>query len=101
MNYQAGKEFDPVFKEVVIKHFHRAQLKSGTKFRASWEDLTYYAYPCTFGSTAGPHEGMGGCAMSMFTIHAFVSEMTGDAVLFCAGKYKYMRSWEAKKGWGK
>lgn len=49
------------------------------------EMLTYFAWPQTFGSTTGPFPGIGGQAMSTFTIEAYSDGR--DAVLFCKGKF--------------
>lgn len=48
------------------------------------QDLDYYAWPQTYGSTAGPFGGIGGQAMSTFTLEAF--ENMGYAVVFCGPK---------------
>ena len=53
------------------------------------EALLYYAWPQTYGSTAGPFSGMGGQAISTFTIEAFTTTPFADrrdAVLFCKGQ---------------
>jgi len=46
--------------------------------------LSYYAWPQVFGSTAGPFGGIGGQAISTFTIEAW--EFMGHAFLFCQHK---------------
>ena len=50
-------------------------------------DFDYYAFPEVFGSTSGPCGGIGGAAMSIFTVEAYVC---GDVatVYVCAGKFK-------------
>ena len=48
-------------------------------------DLTYCRFPRTYGSTAGPFGGVGGCAMTTFTLEAWASSC-GPAVVFCGGK---------------
>ena len=48
------------------------------------EDLGYYAWPQAFGSTCGPFPGIGGSAISTFTIEAW--EFNGKALYFCQGK---------------
>jgi hypothetical protein len=48
-------------------------------------ELCYWAWPETFGSTAGPFGGCGGQQMTTFTIEAW--EAHGQyAVLFCRGR---------------
>lgn len=46
--------------------------------------IDYYAWPETFASTAGPFGGVGGQAITSFTIEAYVDGK--NAVLFCKGK---------------
>lgn len=46
--------------------------------------LDYYAWPQAFGSTAGPFGGIGGQAVTSFTIEAFANG--SEAVIFCRGK---------------
>lgn len=48
------------------------------------EELMYYAWPQAFGSTAGPFPGIGGQAISTFTIEAYSDGR--DAVLYCGDK---------------
>ncbi len=52
-------------------------------------DISYYAWPQLFSSTAGPCGGIGGQAMSTFTIEAWVCENSGPTVFTCAGMYHY------------
>lgn len=73
MNYQ--KETP---KEV-LDIFKRAGIES--------EYIDYYAFPEMFGSTSGPHGGIGGAAMSMFTVEAYVCQDIAT-VYVCSGKYK-------------
>lgn len=51
------------------------------------EELEYWAWPQTFGSTAGPFPGggVGGMMMTNFTIEAW-HDGGGNAVLFCDGR---------------
>ncbi len=73
MNYQ--KETP---KEV-LDIFHRAGIDC--------YDLDYYAFPEVFGQTSGPHGGIGGSAMSAFTVEAYVYQDIAT-VYVCSGKYK-------------
>jgi hypothetical protein len=51
------------------------------------DSLSYYAWPETFGSTSGPRGGIGGQAMTTFTIEVWVSD---NATLYlCAGMYSW------------
>jgi len=52
-------------------------------------DISYYAWPQVFSSTTGPRSGIGGQAMSAFTVEAYVCEC-GDgtyAIYLCNGMY--------------
>ncbi len=49
--------------------------------------VSYYAWPQTFGSTCGPRHGIGGQAMSDFTVEAWVCNGVGPTVFTCAGMY--------------
>jgi len=60
--------------------------------KVEYMDLDYYAYPETFGSTAGPRGGIGGCAMSKFTVEAWVCDEGGPVVYLCAGMYCFDNS---------
>ena len=48
------------------------------------DELEYWAWPQVFGSTTGPFGGIGGQAMTTFTIEAWADG--SHAVLFCCGK---------------
>lgn len=48
------------------------------------EELEYWAYPQSFGSTSGPFGGIGGQAFTTFTTEAWV--FVNLAVLFCGSK---------------
>lgn len=51
------------------------------------DSLSYYAWPELFSSTAGPQGGIGGQAMSTFTIEAWLCEPAGPTVFTCAGMF--------------
>lgn len=57
--------------------------------KIQYMDVAYYAWPETFGSTAGPCGGIGGCAMSTFTVEAWVCDDYGPTVFTCAGMYSF------------
>jgi hypothetical protein len=48
--------------------------------------LDYFAWPQRVSSTAGPFPGIGGQAITTFTVEAWVDSPSGYAVLFCNGK---------------
>jgi hypothetical protein len=55
-----------------------------------WIDYDYYAIPYTFGSTSGPKKGIGGCAMSYFTVEAYEFEgETYFTVYVCSDTYYF------------
>jgi len=55
----------------------------GREYR--FDNLKYYAWPQTCGSTAGPFKGMGGQTICTFTIEAWVLP-NNMALLFCNGR---------------
>ena len=57
------------------------------KNNIQYYDLSYYAWPEIFGSTAGPCGGIGGQAMSCFTIEAWVCDGDSPTVFTCCGMY--------------
>ena len=57
--------------------------------QAIW-DYSYYAWPHMFGSTAGPHGGIGGAAMSMFTVECYYFEEINVSLLICDGEYDFV-----------
>lgn len=71
MNYQKDRE-DP------------RRQKAAEVLNTQPEYLAYYAWPQVFGSTAGPFPGIGGQAMSTFTIEAWFDQK--DAILFCGDR---------------
>lgn len=50
-------------------------------------EISYYAWPQTFSNTAGPCEGFGGQAISIFTVEAWVCNNEGPTVYVCGNKY--------------
>jgi hypothetical protein len=55
------------------------------RLKSRADELEYWAWPQVFGSTAGPFVGIGGQAMTTFTIEAW-HDGGGKAALFCNGK---------------
>lgn len=52
-------------------------------------NIDYYAFPETFGSTAGPGGGIGGQAFSSFTVEAYVSDQ--GTVYVCNNIYRFSK----------
>ena len=50
-------------------------------------DIEYFAWPQTFGTTTGPCGGIGGCAMSSFTVEVWVCDGYGPTIYVCNGMY--------------
>ena len=50
-------------------------------------NIRYFAFPYTFGSTSGPHGGIGGQALSTFTVEAFESDL--GTVYLCDAVMKF------------
>jgi len=57
------------------------------RFGVKPEDLAYYTFPKTFGSTAGPFRQLGGQTMSTFQLDAFESPLTGESCIYCGGRF--------------
>lgn len=49
--------------------------------------VDYYAYPISFGDTAGPRGGVGGQAISDFTVECYVLNNSGPCVYLCNGMF--------------
>jgi len=46
-----------------------------------------YLFPVMYGSTAGPFGGIGGSAMTNFTMEAFFDDRTEKALIFCNDQF--------------
>lgn len=57
-------------------------------------DCSYFAWPQTFGSTAGPHPGIGGQAISSFTVEAWVNLADNTAIYVCGNMYHWTEHWK-------
>ena len=69
--------------EYLTKKFHDGQFGIVRP-----EDLEYYSFPQSFGSTAGPFGGIGGQAITSFQIEVFTHQYGGyGAVIFCGGRF--------------
>lgn len=73
MDYQTNKE-----------HLMGISREDAAEKLGGENSLQYFAWPQTFGSTAGPFGGIGGQAVSTFTIEAWWDG--SRAVLFCGGR---------------
>ncbi len=51
--------------------------------------INYYAWPELFSSTSGPRGGIGGQALTTFTMEAWVCDESGPTVYECAGVYRF------------
>lgn len=68
------------------------------KYDLPISNIDYYAYPYTFGSTAGPSGGVGGQAFSSFTVEAYVSDQ--GIVYVCNNIYRFSKE-EFNLSWPK
>lgn len=84
MNYQkeAPEEVIDMFRHHGIEPFN----------------LDYHAFPETFGSTAGARGGIGGAAMTTFTVEAYVCSHENATVYVCDGVQKFARG-KYKANW--
>ena len=68
----------------------KKRVNSKDKYSFAW-----HSWPQTFGSTAGPHDGIGGQAMTEFQVFLFENTYTHECMLFCDGLWK---PWDRKRG---
>ena len=50
------------------------------------DEIDFYAWPEIFGSTAGPFKGIGGAAMTTFTMSAWLNRRTNESIICCGDK---------------
>lgn len=67
-------------------------LKKHIDENCVYTNTEYIAYSMTYSSTSGARKGIGGCAMSNFTTHAFCID--SSAVLLCTGIAKFIERFE-------
>ena len=60
------------------------------------DNVSYYAWPQTFGSTAGPMNCMGGASMSTFTVKVY-TDYNGSTIYYCSGMYAFSETFEQNK----
>lgn len=60
------------------------RVEAAIELGVSCSAIDYYAWPQIFGDTAGPFGGIGGQAISSFTIEAYTNGR--EAVIFCKQK---------------
>jgi uncharacterized phage protein (TIGR01671 family) len=73
--------FEKKVPEYVIKIFASRNIHN--------EHISYFAWPQTFGSTAGPHPGIGGQVVCNFTVEAYVANRIGPTVYICSDMYSF------------
>lgn len=54
-------------------------------------DPDFYAWPQSFASTSGPRGGIGGCAISSFTVEAYHCYSSCATVYICNGMYHFSK----------
>ena len=59
------------------------------------DDIEWYSWPQPFGTTAGPHRGVGGTEITNFQVFGFRSPL-GEGLLCCAGIWKEWHQKELK-----
>lgn len=91
MNFQLKRGLGQISQKEAYEAIVKRLPEEAEQFLPDYMD--YYAYPEVFSSTAGPFRGIGGQAMTTFTIEAWVCGKT--AVLFCGDKIiKVTDKWE-------
>lgn len=97
MNFQLGLSLTGEIVREIHRIFYLHQSKDiSLSLCGEWN---YYAWPEVFGSTLGPENGIGGQAMSTFTVHAFNRPEIGDCVLFCYRVFQYRRKFSLCMPW--
>ena len=71
-------------------------IKIFEDYGESTTEIDYYAWPQTFGSTCGPRKGIGGQAMTSFTVEAYVNMITRSCVYVCAEMFHYSSSFRLR-----
>lgn len=61
--------------------------EAAERLETTAERLSMWAWPQVFGSTSGPHGGIGGAAMTRFQVLGFEAD-DGQAILWCDGVWK-------------
>lgn len=61
--------------------------EAAKRLNCAARDLEWFSWPEMFASTAGPHGGIGGQALTTFQVFAFDNGL-GDRVKCCAGVWK-------------
>lgn len=69
--------------------------EAAARLEADESQLAMFAWPQVFGSTSGPHGGIGGAAMTSFQVVAFEAP-DGQAIKWCDGVWK---AWDGKQNW--
>ena len=78
---------------------HEEKIKAFIK-QFGHSEFQHYTFPKTFGSTSGPFGGIGGSAMTTFTMEAFVCQRTGEALLFCQDRIvKAVKNFSIGSSW--
>ena len=87
------------FMDVVIytKQHAADMLTKKHNFTITMTDLKFRAWPQTFKGT-NPHEA-GGNAMTTHTVIGWYNSFHGDGILYCAGKYRYVKKFKSMMKW--
>ena len=63
--------------------------EAAEKLDTETQFISWYSWPETFGSTAGPRGGIGGQAMTTFQVHGFIGQE--KALMWCCGVWRWWR----------
>ena len=72
-------------KKQAIEHLNRIDPNG----KINRNNISFYAWPQTFGSSSGPHKYVGGQMITPFTVFVFV-DIFEFAMAFCCGKWKFI-----------
>lgn len=71
--------------DMQIKDRQKERKEAAIKLGCEVQYLEYFAWPQQFGSTTGPFGGIGGQAISTFTLEAWSDGR--NAAIFCNGRF--------------
>lgn len=54
----------------------------------NFQNIKWASFPYLFGSSSGPHGGIGLCVMTEFQIYIFQDRQSGKIIKYCDGTWK-------------
>ncbi len=69
--------------------------KAAIHLKTQAHNLQWWSWPEVFGSTSGPHGGVGGQSMTTFQVVGFQAD-DGQGIAWCSGVWK---KWDEQQRW--